>query len=233
MKGVISAVIILAMIVVSSFVVLLSISDLMEQSGDYSSFNEAKQLMANLDGTVRSLLFQSSGASADFSMNLPAGEFFVDDIENRFFIRMDTDAVDPQTLVREGPLTIERGPFVSAYEEDVDNDGTQELVLENDAVLFAVAKIGNVSLPEDIDIGNMIKKIKVKHTGFESAPEARLFINSMNATAGTGYSMLLSKGSRLSSSSIKVHVDSGNIVYDAFFTLNAANDYITLVFDIY
>lgn len=228
MKGVMIAVIILSMIVMSSFIVLVSINSLMRQSGDFVSFNEAKQTMANLDSVVRQLLFESPGSSRDFSIDLQKGEFFSDDAKNRFYIKLDTEAVDPQTLVKEGPMRIERGPFVDAYEADVDNDGSIDLVLENEALVFAVAKTGNATSPQEIDFGKIIKQMVVKQTGFSYAPSARLFINSINSTSGTGYTTLVEKGSLLPSSSILIRIDSGNNEYEAIFTLNAANDFIEM-----
>ena len=222
------AVIILSMIVMSSFIVLISINSLMKQSVDFVSFNEAKQAMADLDSVVRQLLFESPGSSAEFSMDLEKGEFFSDDAKNRFYIELDTEAVDAQTLVKEGPIRIERGPFVDAYEADVDGDGSSDLVLENNALLFAVAKIGNATSEQEIDFGRIIRQMKVKQTGFTAVPAARMFINSVNSTSGTGYTALVEKGSLLPSSSILVHIDSGNSEYDAIFTLNAANDFIEM-----
>ena len=232
MKGIMVMIIILAVVVMSSLIVLLNISSLTQESDDYMTFNEAKQSMADLDAVDKQLLFESPGSARDVSFRLRRGEFMVDDIGNRFVLQIDTSAVDPETLLEEGSLTIERGPFVSAYEADVDGDAVPEYILENDAVLFALKAVANATSPGAIDLGGAIAQVKIKRTGTVMKPQARVFINGVNNTAGTGYTSLEERGTRLASASIVAHVETGSVRYDALFTLRASNDYIVLTIDV-
>ena len=228
MKGIITAVFVVAMVIASSIIVISNISPMIEESQGYQSMNKAKQVMSELDAIINELIFEASGSRR--SMNLIAdGSLVVSGKEDRIKFRMDkigdSGLFEPGTKTREGNLLIVNGPFVKAYENDIDNDGYTDLVLENDAVLFAVKKFSN----EFINTSNMITIIENKLAGMNITPESKITIEEDEESSyGNGSSELTEVGSYLVTSGIRLQINTTNVKYEALFILGAGQDYVEL-----
>ena len=226
MKGIITAVFIVAIVVMSSAVIISNIGPMIEKNQDYQELNKAKHMMSELDAVINELIFEAHTAKR--SMNFIAdGSLIVSGKEDRIKLRMDRDfeLIEPGTKIKEGNLLITSGPPISAYERDINNDGYIDLVLENDAVLFAVRKFSN----EFIDTGGMITVIENRLAGINITPASRITIGSDETSSyGNGSTELTEAGSYLLSSGIRLDLSTANVRYQALFTLGAGQDYIEM-----
>jgi fatty acid-binding protein DegV len=121
---------------------------------------------------------------------------------------------------------ISTGPFVRAYEGNPDGDGSTDLVLENDNILFAVRKYGNSTNYTSVNTSSLIGMIRNKRLGVDIRPKTTIYVNDSSAT-GSGYTELTARGAELTSAGIRVVMDS-TIDYEALFTLDAGADFVQL-----
>ena len=231
MSSLLSATIAVSIVIASSLIVLNAISPTLEEGKMLQSFNNAKQVMGTIDTTMNELIFEATGSKRSIDLTIDQGELIVSGKEDSIKLRLkDMELIEPGTRVEEGRIVISSGPAINAYEADVDNDGNTDLVLENDAVLFAVKKYGSPSSPEFINTSGMISLMRNKDLGVDIVPKSGIFIDEKtNSSYGYGYTELTQEGRDLPSSGIRLLMNSeANITYEALFTLGAGNDFVEL-----
>jgi hypothetical protein len=226
MKGLITTVFIVAIVLASSVILIASIKPIIEENQAYQSLNSAKHAMSELDAVINELIFEAAGSRR--SMNFASdGTLLVAEKEDKVKLRMSTGIAvfEPGTKTKEGNLLIVNGPFMDAYEEDVDNDGYTDLVLENDALLFAVRKFSN----EFINTSSMITRIDNKLAGVNMTPKSRITIGeSDESSCGNGTTELTEAGSYLLSSGIRMYINTTAFSYEVLFMLGAGQDYLEM-----
>lgn len=233
MKGaILSSVLAVAIVIASSVVVVNLISPLIEEGTSVNQLNKAKQLASVLDSVIKELSVEAPGAKRTIRVASDFGSFEVIGKEDRFKFRLASQQqiYEPGTIVREGNYIISSGPSMRAYESDVSGDGATDLVLENDAVIFSVRKLGNTSSWVSINTTNIIPLIGNKRSSINVTPISGIFIgDAVNTSAGTGFTELTRAGSTLQDSAIRVFVNStSGIQYEALFTLRSAQDFAEL-----
>jgi len=231
-KGIIlQSVIVVLIVVVSTIIVALAITSLLEENAERQKFNKAKALMLNLDNIIRELLLESSGSKRDIRLDVDYGTFIVSGKENRIksILELKSAIIEPGITIREGNLEIISGGGVSAYERDIDNDGTADLVLENEAILFAVKKMGSSANNVSINVRNIVTRIDNKLSFVSVNATAGFSIEDIDSSSGSGYTELTRQGSNLPSAAIRLYLrsDSG-FVYEAIFTLSSRKDFIDM-----
>lgn len=228
MNPIISGLIGFVIVLSSTLVVLNSINPVIQEGSDVAKFNNAKELMSSVDFTIREIMHESTGAKRSVNLNTKDGEFIVSEASDsiKFEFSPDIKLYEKGTRFKEGNMLIISGPFMKAYEEDINSDGVTDLVLENDAVLFAIKKIGNETNPATVDTKGMITIIKNKQSGVESVPISGIYIDGSNEI-GQGYTKLTEKGDGILSSSIKVVVNA-TVYYEAFFDMKTGSDFVEL-----
>lgn len=225
-------IIIILIIVASTIIVALVISSLLEDSMEKQKFNKAKDLMLNLDSIINGLLVESEGARRDVRLSADDGTFIVAGKENRikYMLEFKTAIIEEGVTIREGNLEITSGGGITANERDVDGDGNIDLVLENDALLFAVRKLGSTNNLTSINASNITTRIENKLAGNVIVIPAMSFsLDDVDSSAGSGYTELSRQGSNIPSSSIRLYMQpSSGIKYEAIFTLTAKKDFIEM-----
>lgn len=225
-------VIILVIIIVATILVVSRIYPLLAQGKETVSLDEAKQMMTSLDSAIKELSFEAPGAKRTVTLKTTGGRFRVSGAENKIKYQIDTtsELITPGTRSKEGPLIITSGQNFRAYESDVDSDGTTDLVLESQYVLFAVKKVGSPSSPASINTSSIITLIKNIQENVNITPSnTSILINNNETSAyGTGYSELTHPGEYLQESGIKIFVNSTLYSYEALFTLTTSQDFIEL-----
>jgi len=134
--------------------------------------------MNSLDATIRQLVSESKGSVREFQFSLPRGTLKVSGVMDEIIYTFgNAKFLDSSIRYKENNLIIEKGPFVSAYTKDIDNDGINDLVLENDRVLFAIESRGSKDNYEQIDMKQIVTMIKEKTTDAIFLPSAYILIN--------------------------------------------------------
>lgn len=231
MKGFVSKVIVLAIILVSMAIIINNLNPIIDESRDVQKIDDAKRIMQIIDSVTNQLSIESTGAQRALSINLPQdARFIFSGSENRIKIRIDDiDVLSSTGRIQEENVVIQGGGALSAYEADIDNDGDTDLVLENPAVLFAVHKLGSESSHVAVDTANIISLVRNKRQNVDMVPKSSVMINEKNLSSyGTGYTRL-SLSDNVQSASIIVHMNSAaNITYNAIFTLSSNLDFVEL-----
>lgn len=222
----------IAVIISSSVIVINLITPMVEEGVFVNQLNKAKQLASVLDSVIKDLSIEAPGARRAVRIISDFGTFDVAGKEDRFKFRLASSqqAYEPGTVVREGNYIITAGPSMKAYEQDINNDGTADLVMENDAAVFAVRKTGSPSNWTAIDTASMISFIRNKRSNVNITPVSGIFIgDAFNTSYGNGYTELTRSGSVLQDSSVRIVVNStGGTRYEALFTMRSAQDFVEL-----
>ena len=226
----VGAALVAAVVLISSLIFTQQIIPEMERSDALRSLEMGKKTMGELDSTIQELIFEATGAKRKVELQSDDCKFAIssDEDEIKYVLEKQFPLYEQGTKIREGNVLIAAGPFIHAYEKDIDSDGEMDLVLENDNVLFAIKKIGTENSFEPLNTSDMITKIKIKTTGKEWVPKSGVYIDNLkNSSYGNGYIKLTKTGERLVSSGILVHVNSSSKwTYDAIFSLQGGADFV-------
>ncbi|MCD6381722.1 MAG: hypothetical protein J7L43_01965, partial [Candidatus Aenigmarchaeota archaeon] len=143
--------------------------------------------------------------------------------------------MQPGTVKKEGNLIISYGPSVKAYIADADNDGTDDYVLENNIITFAVKKLYSSSNQGEINMSDpstkIVSLIENKMTNTVIHPTFKVSFNDdLNTMYGTGYTELVTNGDNLPEGIIKLHMECPNtknhLKYEVVFTLYPGQDFV-------
>lgn len=202
-----------------------------ERAKDAALINEAKNIMQLIDANARQVLFEGNGAQRAFSISGTGGNYFSEKGADRIVFKLNSisNLIDPGTRRKEGNLLISAGTDVKASEYDADSDGTGELVLENERILFAARKIGNSSNYATVNNSQLVKRIMLKENSLNITPSdsSTILDNSLLSMNGTGYTQLMQTGDLLREASIKAYIESGSGAnYEIWYTLRSNADFI-------
>ena len=233
MKGsIVTAVIAVAVIATSSIIVLSMLKPALQRGQEQSKLFTAKQMLLTIDGIIRELAFEAPGATRSVRVVAEDGTFIVAGKEDKLKFRLEpqTEVLPAGTSLQEGNLLMTAGTGMRAYESDINSDGTTDLVLENDAALFAVRKVGTTADWAPLNLTSIISRIGNKRTNINVTPITGIFINDVPAsTYGTGYTELTASGSGIASAGIRIYMNSSSgTVYEALFTMQSSMDFVEL-----
>ncbi len=232
MKGIMQEVLLVAIVVTSTLVVVNMITPTIDDSSSYQNYGKAKEAMSVVNSVIKDILLEGSGATRSIKLVSDFGTFIVSGKDDRIIFNLVTNSqiLDPGTTLQEGDMTVTAGGAMKAYEGDINSDSVTDLILENDAVTFAIKKIGAEDLWQSINTTTMIIRIGNKQTGINVTPVSGIYISDTDASAyGSGYARLSRQGMALGSSAIEVFVNSTNgEQYRAIFTLRATSDFVEL-----
>jgi hypothetical protein len=232
MKGeMLTAVITVLIVIGSSIIAVNMITPTLDEGKSFQTYNEAKKTMEAIDAAISQVFYEAPGARRVIDVNLQKGKMAVSGSEEKIKIRLDdVKLFTPGLRKQEGNILVTSGAQVESYEADIDSDGVTDLVLENDAVLFAVKKMGTPDSYGFVNTSNMITLIRNKRLNLDIyRPRSGIFINNSVPTSfGVGYSELAQVSENIASSGIHIYVNAtnGNVTYDAIFTLGPSQDFI-------
>lgn len=228
MKGFFSEVLVIVMSIVAAIVFLTAVGPIVQEGKKLQTVNDARQILKNVDSVINQLAVEAAGAKRTVNIDLPDGIFILSGKDDSIKIRIEnTNLLKTGTSVTQENIVYRGGGGVDAYESS--SNGQTNLILENDAVLFAVKKIGTSSSPAFINTTSFIANITNKIQKTSITPRTGIFIDDDELSSyGTGYTELPSIQNS-QSGAIILHMNStANITYDAVFTLSSASDYIDL-----
>lgn len=227
----ISFVLVTAIIIVAISVVLSIGLPAIDRAKEAALISEAKNIMQSIDSAARQVLFEGNGAQRVFSISSTGGDYFSEKSTDRILFKLNSisGVIDPGTYKKEGNLIISAGTDVKASEYDANSDGTNELVLENSRILFAVKKIGNSSNYAVMNNSQLVKLIQLKENSLNITPSdsSTIIDNSLLSVNGTGYTQLMQTGDLLREASIKAYIQSDSGAnYEIWYTLRSNADFV-------
>jgi len=227
----VSYLIIIVVIVVITIMVVAVINPILERGREIEAYNEGLQVMKAINSEIREVMFEAPGTRRVIDLNIKEGELDIVGSENKIKYTIENvDYFSPGTS-REGNIIIRSGAWMDATEKDIDGDGSDELVLENDAVIFAMKKLGTEASPVSVNTTNIIDLIRnVRADVNISNPRTGIYVNDdVDTSAGTGYTKLTREGTNLASSGVLLWLNSTQgTIYEAIFTLGAEADFVEM-----
>lgn len=234
MSPLLSSVLTVAVIIVSTIIVLNQLVPSIRNMANTGAIQEGKQAISSFDKSMQELLYESSGAKRVVRFQTSSGKFRIStkDDSVKFYIQATVQDIDPGSISKEGNTIINYGPSSRAYESDIDSDGTDDLVIENDALTFSVRKFGNSTDWAYINLSNssgtFITSMKSRSLGINMTPVFGIYINGMESSShGNGFTELVESGSDVGTAAIRLYMNaSSGHSYEAFFRLMPGTDFI-------
>lgn len=215
--------VITAIVLVTVTIITYNMLPIIENTETMLKIEEAKKILEKVDTLVTRVAYEGEGSKRTLNIDLKGNRLIVSPEERSMKILIPSSRVHKQGFIKkEGKIKISSGAYVHAYKSDIDNDGIEDLVLENPNIVFAIKNLNT-----SINLSNIITKIKNKKTNEEFYPQLEFYIENVNVSSGNGYTILTQEGDYLLSSSIKVVINA-TYNYELLFTLGAGDEFISV-----
>jgi len=221
-------VILLAFLAIS--VVLLIGIPAIERAREAAVINEAMQNMKAIGNTIKEVASEGLGSLRSLQMKVTDGEYKVNEKGNSvdFTYSIKSGIIQPGTSIKEDSVTLSCGANAKASIYDLDGDGSNDLVLENEILRIGILKNGTVLNQVDINTSSLIRLMNFKETDTNTTPSDSSIIldDYAESASGTGYSELVREEDHLVKAEAIVHMNTSFVVYDILYTLQSGADFI-------
>lgn len=195
-----------------------------------SIINEALQNMNVIDNTIQEVASEGTGSLRSLQMKVSGGEYKVNQKANSvdFTYTMKYGLLQPGTFTKEGNLLMMSGVNAKASIYDLDGDGSNELVLENEILRVGILSNGTSSNQVPINTKNIIKMLNIKESGINvTLTDSSVTLDDFaDSSSGTGYTELVTPGDNLSKAEAIVHMNTSTMSYDIVYTLQSGADFL-------
>lgn len=220
------------LILVGAIAIVLSFGkEVLDKTNEANLINEAKQNMKLLDNAIKQIASSGTGSLKKIQIKVSDGTYKVIEETNslEFFYLVKYGTIEPGTYLKENNLLLISGSTAKAYEEDLDNDGVEELILENEILKIGIQKVGSKSNFQPINTIKNIKAMIFKENNVIIPEDSSIIFDDIPETSyGNGFSELIRKGEHLPKAEALVHVNSTFIEYEILYTLQAGADYLVI-----
>lgn len=230
MESMLSYAIIMVIVIMAMIPVVMYINTAVDEGRMSQTYTEDARMMGLIDSNIREVILEAPGSRRTIDVNAYGGTLSVMGSSDKVSMVLENMRLFSPGRTKEGNIDVVTGTYMTASEEDIDTNGTMDLVLENNAVLFAVQKLGSPASPVFINTSNIITKITNKRNNVTIVPVTGLFIDDViNSSYGYGYTQLSTISDSIPSSSIVLWLNStSGMTYQAIFSLDAISDFVTL-----
>ncbi len=226
----IGAVIIISITITSIVLVLLIGLPAIDRGKESAILQEATQNMKLIDNLIREVASEGIGALRSATLKVSGGQYFVNEKANdvEFLLLSKTGILQPGTIVKDGNVLLTVGGIAKASIYDLDNDGTNDLVLENQYLRVGILNNGTASSYSTINTSRLVKVINWKTTNTNvTTVDSRIVLDDFTDTSiGNGYTELIASGNNLPKAEAVAHVNTTIVKYDVVYTLHAAADFV-------
>ena len=230
LSPIVTYVLITAIVVAAITLVLTFALPLIQKAQEVATYQQALEILKTIDLAVKEVASEGIGALRKVDLRFDKGEFRIEKATDSIIYKLDSKAkiLEPGYYSKRGNLEISAGADAIAKEYDFDNDGNEEIVLENSFIKVVLKKIGSETTWQPINTSELLEYFVLKTTNqnltiFDSKIELDDFSTS---SYGNGYSKALKPNVYSSQAKALVHVNSSLIEYDILYTLPAYADYL-------
>ena len=225
------AIVFIVLITIMAMAIVLFIAlPAIERAKEAAVINEAMLNMKAIANNIKTVASEGVGSLRSTTIKATAGEYKVNEKSNSmdFTYTTKTGIVQPGSFIKEGDITLSAGANAKASEYDLDGDGANELVLENEILRIVILKNGTSASYSYINTSKLIKIMNFKETGANITPsESTILLDDYTGSSyGYGYSELVRTGDRLAKAEALVHVNSTFIIYDVLYSLHSGADFL-------
>lgn len=226
MVNLLITVVLVIMIAVSAMVMSVIIGLPVIKSGiTVSEIRDAESDLQGLDNIITEVAEEGEGAAREFTFSSPEqfrAEADADAI--MFSSDIDTEIYDYLSRSTSGNLIFINGNDVDCFENDDNDDGITDLVMENSLIKFVFNYTERITPHSPIDTTTSIISITDKTSETTVNPvNSSIFIDGSSAS-GTGFSELIEAGKSRPTCAVKFFINSTNS-YDAIYRLYSGADF--------
>ncbi|MEM7818906.1 MAG: hypothetical protein QW403_02065 [Candidatus Aenigmatarchaeota archaeon] len=220
------------LIVFSGIVLVLFLGmPIIERARESSVINEAWGNLMLIEKTIEEVASEGIGSLRTISLKISDGEYKVNEKTNsiEFYYLPKSYSLEP-ILLKEDNILLISGKSAVAKEYDLDNDGEDEIVLENEFMKVGILKKGSKENYEFINTSKLIKLINFKMNNINLIPsDTSIFIDDEEESSyGYGYSEALNENKNSAKAEAIVHLNTSYASYEILYTLYSDVDFLTV-----
>jgi len=197
-----------------------------------SVINEGMENMKIMDNVIREVASEGTGTFRTVQLKVSGGEYKINGKSNNIEFTYPTTSgiFTADSYMKEGNLILSAGANAKASEYDLNNDGTTELVLENEILRVGIVRNGTSTSYATMNTSGIIKLINIKDNSMNVTPvDSSIVLDDIPSTSyGNGYSELVRSGDNLPKAEVLVHVNTTYAVYDVIYTLQSGTDFLII-----
>lgn len=211
-------------------IVLLIGIPAIERAKEAAVINEAMENMKAIGNTIKEVASEGLGSLRSLQIKITDGEYKVNEKANSvdFTYSIKSGIIQSGTFIKEDSVTLSCGANAKASEYDLDGDGSNDLVLENEILRIVILKNGTASNQVDINTSTLIKILNFKETDVNVTPiDSSIILDYyVESSYGTGYSELVKEDDHLAKAEAIVHLNTTYINYDILYSLQSGADFV-------
>jgi len=226
----ISTIFVILLTIVAIAIVLSVGLPAIERGKEAAVLNEAMQNMKAIGSMIKDVASEGVGSLRSLQIKVTGGEYKVNAKANSIDFTYTTKSgiVQPGSFIKEGDIILSAGANAKASEYDLDNDGSADLVLENEIFKIGILKNGTRAAQVAMNTSSLIRRISFKETNANVTPsDSSIILDDYSESSyGTGYSEFVKSGERLAKAEAVVHMNTSYAVYDILYTLQSGADFV-------
>lgn len=220
------------LIVFSGIVLVLFLGmPIIERARESSIINEAWENLRLIAKNIEEVASEGVGSLRLISLKVIDGEYKVNEKTNsiEFYYLPKSYSLEPMIL-KEGNIVLISGKNAIAREYDLDDDGENEIVLENEFIRVGILKKGSRENPEFINTSKLIKLINFKMNDINLTPSdtSILIDDKEESSYGYGYSEALNVNKKTGKAEALVHLNTSYASYEILYTLYSGTDFLII-----
>ncbi|MEM5800042.1 MAG: hypothetical protein QXD54_00450 [Candidatus Aenigmatarchaeota archaeon] len=220
------------LIVFSGIVLVLFLGmPIIERARESSVINEAWGNLMLIEKTIEEVASEGIGSLRTISLKISDGEYKVNEKTNSIeFYYLPKSYSLESIFLKEDNILLISGKSAVAKEYDLDNDGEDEIVLENEFMKVGILKKGSKENYEFINTSKLIKLINFKMNDINLIPsDTSIFIDDEEESSyGYGYSEALNENKNSAKAEAIVHLNTSYASYEILYTLYSDVDFLTV-----
>ena len=190
---------------------------------DSIAIDQAKEMLANIDRTIREVAAEGKGSTRILPIEFKRGKLVIDEVTNQIVYELNTkvEVVSPGTRREIGNLFI-----TSNTDVDVTSNATH-IIMKNSHLKALIKKIGSPTAQTEVNLSKIIEGVEFnlgekEQATFNGSVDI-LIDNNATKSIGTGYTIAEKEGTDLAEGTVLARVDNSYLTYDIFITLRSGD----------
>lgn len=190
---------------------------------DSIAIDQAKEMLANLDRTIREVAAEGKGSTRVVPIEFKRGKLVVDESSNQIFYELETkaDIVSPGARREIGNL------FITANAEVSVTSNETHFIMQNKRLKALIKKVGAPANYQPINLSRLIDGVEFnlgerEYAVFNGSIGITIDSNQLKSE-GNGYTKAEREGSGLSEGTIIARINNSYLEYDVYISLRSGD----------
>ncbi len=220
MDNMVEYIMVIAIVIIGVGMVLVIGTPVIDKVKGNLEFRDSEDFLITLDKTIKEVGDEGEGSSRIIKSS--PGDFRISEKENLIEFYQRTSVFDYLTRKLSGNIIFIAGSDSKCYEQDMNNDGTIDLVMENSYLTIVLAKVNGT-----YNTAGSVIMVKNKDSTITPMDSSITIDGNPSTSAGVGYSYLEKLGNELPKCRAKFFMNS-TIDYDIYYTLYSGADFVSV-----